>query len=75
MGSIDEIMNLLIHGFKPSELVKMGYPKSSVYYAARKLRNIRLSQKIPVGYCVVDIVHDYVYCNIRGKIKRFRIWW
>lgn len=74
MGSLDKIRELLMQGYKPYELIKLGYPKSSVYYVVRKLRNANLLKKVPVGYCIVDEIHDFVYCNIRGKIKRFRIW-
>ena len=42
MDVLEEIRQKLLGGKKPMELVKEGYAKSSVYYAAKKVRNVRL---------------------------------
>ena len=39
MDVLTDIRQKLLSGKRPKELVKDGYAKSSVYYAARKLRN------------------------------------
>ena len=41
MGVLDEIKQKLASGKQPVELVKEGYAKSSVYYVAKKIRNVQ----------------------------------
>ncbi len=47
------ILELLEQGYSPSEIIKMGYPKSTVYYVYRKYR-----QSKPSSIRIVYVAHD-----------------
>lgn len=41
MDVLEDIRQKLLDGKQPAELIKEGYAKSSVYYLAKKVRNVQ----------------------------------
>ena len=53
MSTSQRIMELLEQGYSPSEIVKMGYPRSTVYYVYRRYKNARIG---PIR--TIYVAHD-----------------
>lgn len=54
MSTVQQIIKLLEQGYTPSEIVRMGYPRSTVYYAYRKFRESRSLARPEKVYLAYD---------------------
>jgi len=81
MTTSDNIKKLLDRGFKPSEIVKMGYAKSTVYTIYHKWKRQRIERALKVLdsldsliICLfIDVKESEILCKIDKDIRRFKI--
>jgi len=86
MGTISDIIELFKKGYTPPDLIKKGYPRSTVYYAYRKYRKqvekTLIEQIRPIIHSVLDngecirlsiTIPDIIICLDNDEIKTYRL--